>query len=149
MKIKLVVFFIFCLYLLFNNSLLAQPNIAELKEAYLMAKDDSTRQNAIHNLVNHYAEIDRDSALYFNEQRLVIAKKIGYKLLEAAVLGVKGYQKIQKGEYAEALKCLQESLKITQDSNNLEVNHWIIVSCNQQLIMQNFWQLRMQKNWQQ
>jgi signal transduction histidine kinase len=127
MKIKLVVFFIFCLYLLFNNSLLAQPNIAELKEAYLMAKDDSTRQNAIHNLVNHYAEIDRDSALYFNEQRLVIAKKIGYKLLEAAALNVKGYQKIQKGEYAEALKCLQESLKITQDSNNLEVNHWIIV----------------------
>jgi two-component system NtrC family sensor kinase len=127
MKKKLVVFFIFCLYLLFNNSLLAQPNIAELKEAYLMAKDDSTRQNAIHNLVNHYAEIDRDSALYFNEQRLVIAKKIGYKLLEAAALNVKGYQKIQKGEYAEALKCLQESLKITQDSNNLEVNHWLIV----------------------
>jgi len=92
-----------------------------------MAKDDSTRQNAIHNLVNHYGEIDRDSALYFNEQRLVIAKKIGYKLLEAAALNVKGYQKIQKGEYAEALKCLQESLKITQDSNNLEVNHWIIV----------------------
>jgi signal transduction histidine kinase len=58
----------------------------------------------------------------------VIAKKSGYKLLEAAVLSVKGYQKIQKGEYAEALKCLQESLKITQDSNNLEVNHWIIVS---------------------
>ena len=107
--------------------MLAQPNIAELKEAYLMAKDDSTRQNAIHNLVNHYTEIDRDSALYFNEQRLVIAKKIGYKLLEASALNVKGYQKIQKGEYAEALKCLQESLKITQDSNNLEVNHWIIV----------------------
>jgi len=127
MKIKLVVFFIFCLYLLFNNSLLAQPNIAELKEAYLMAKDDSTRQNVLLNIVTYYADIDRDSAHFYNEQRLVIAKKSGYKLLEAAVLGVKGYQKIQKGEYAEALKCLQESLKITQDSNNLEVNHWIIV----------------------
>jgi signal transduction histidine kinase len=120
-------FFIFCLYLLFNNSLLAQPNIAGLREAYLMAKDDSTRQNALLNIVTYYNEIDRDSALYFNEQRIVIAKKIGYKLLEAAALNVKGYQKIQKGEYAEALKCLQESLKITQDSNNLEVNHWIIV----------------------
>jgi signal transduction histidine kinase len=127
MKNKLVVFFIFCLYLLFNNSLLAQPNIAELKEAYLMAKDDSTRQNVLLNIVTYYADIDRDSAHFYNEQRLVIAKKSGYKLLEAAVLGVKGYQKIQKGEYAEALKCLQESLKITQDSNNLEVNHWIIV----------------------
>jgi signal transduction histidine kinase len=120
-------FFIFCLYLLFNNSLLAQPNIAGLKEAYLMAKDDSTRQNALLNIVIYYNEIDRDSALYFNEQRIVIAKKIGYKLLEAAALNIKGYQKIQKGEYAEALKCLQESLKITQDSNNLEVNHWIII----------------------
>ena len=107
--------------------MLAQQNIAGLKEAYLVAKDDSTKQNALLNLVNHYNEIDRDSALYFNEQRLVIAKKIGYKLLEAAALNAKGYQKIQKGEYAEALKCLQESLKITQDSNNLEVNHWIIV----------------------
>jgi len=120
-------FFIFCLYLLFNNSLLAQPNIAGLKEAYLMAKDDSTRQNALLNIVSHYNETDRDSALYYNEQRLVIAKKIGYKLLEAAALNAKGYQKIQKGEYAEALKYLQESLKITQDSNNLELNHWIIV----------------------
>jgi signal transduction histidine kinase len=120
-------FFIFCLYLLFNNSLLAQPNIAGLREAYLMAKDDSTRQNALINLEFYYSEVNRDSALYFNEQRIVIAKKIGYKLLEAAALNVKGYQKIQKGEYAEALKCLQESLKITQDSNNLEVNHWIIV----------------------
>jgi signal transduction histidine kinase len=128
MKKKLVVFFIFCLYLLFNKSLLAQQNIAGLRETYLMAKDDSTRQNVLLNIVTYYADIDRDSAHFYNEQRLVIAKKSGYKLLEAAVLGVKGYQKIQKGEYAEALKCLQESLKITQDSNNLEVNHWIIVS---------------------
>jgi signal transduction histidine kinase len=127
MKKKLVIFFIFCLYLLFNNSLLAQQNIAGLKEAYLMAKDDSTRQNALLNIIEYYNEINRDSTLYYNEQRLVIAKKSGYKLLEAAVLNVKGYQKIQKGEYAEALKCLQESLKITQDSNNLEVNHWLIV----------------------
>ena len=106
--------------------MLAQQNIAGLKEAYLMAKDDSARQNALINLEFYYSEVNRDSALYYNEQRLVIAKKSGYKLLEAAVLNVKGYQKIQKGEYAEALKCLQESLKITQDSNNLEVNHWII-----------------------
>jgi two-component system NtrC family sensor kinase len=127
MKKKLVIFFIFCLYLLFNNSLLAQQNIAGLKEAYLMAKDDSTRQNALLNIIAYYNEINRDSTLYYNEQRLVIAKKSGYKLLEAAVLNVKGYQKMQKGEYAEALKCLQESLKITQDSNNLEVNHWLIV----------------------
>jgi two-component system NtrC family sensor kinase len=119
-------FFIFCLYLLFNNSLLAQPNIAGLKEAYLMAKDDSTRQNALLNLVNYYNEVNRDSALYYNEQRLVIAKKSGYKLLEASVLSIKGYQKIQKGEYAEALECLLESLKITQDSSNLEINHWRI-----------------------
>ena len=107
--------------------MLAQQNIAGLKEAYLMAKDDSTRQNALLNIIAYYNEINRDSTLYYNEQRLVIAKKSGYKLLEAAVLNVKGYQKIQKGEYAEALKCLQESLKITQDSNNLEVNHWLIV----------------------
>ncbi|MEI6584280.1 MAG: ATP-binding protein [Chitinophagia bacterium] len=123
-------FFIFCLYLLFNNSLFAQLNIAVLKEAYLVAKDDSTRQNVLLNIVTYYNEINRDSALYYNEQRLVIAKKSGYKLLEAAVLNLKGYQKIQKGEYAEALKCLQESLKITQDSNNLELNHWIIVFPN-------------------
>jgi two-component system NtrC family sensor kinase len=128
MEKKLVVFFIICLYLVFQNALLAQQNIAGLKEAYLISKDDSTRQNALLNLVNYYNEIDRDSALYYNEQRLVIAKKSGYKLLEAAVLNSKGYQKTQKGEYAEALKCFMESLKITQDSNNLEVNHWIIIS---------------------
>jgi len=128
MEKKLVVFFIICLYLVFQNALLAQQNIAGLKEAYLISKDDSTRQNALLNLVNYYNEIDRDSAMFYNEQRLVIAKKSGYKLLEAAVLNSKGYQKTQKGEYAEALKCFMESLKITQDSNNLEVNHWIIIS---------------------
>ena len=106
--------------------MLAQQNIAGLKEAYLVAKDDSTKQNALLNLVYYYNEVNRDSALYYSEQRLVIAKKSGYKLLEAAVLNIKGYQKIQKGEYAEALQCLLESLKILQDSNNLELNHWRI-----------------------
>jgi hypothetical protein len=54
MKKKLVLFFIISLYLLFNNSLLAQQNIAGLKEAYLMAKDDSTRQNALLNIVTYF-----------------------------------------------------------------------------------------------
>ena len=34
--------------------MLAQQNIAGLKEAYLVAKDDSTKQNALLNLVYYY-----------------------------------------------------------------------------------------------
>lgn len=101
-------------------------SVTELRNKYLTAKDDSVRQNACLELTNYYNEVNRDSALFYIEQRLEIAKKNKYKILEAYVLTNKAYQKTQIGKYAESFRCIMDALKIVQDSGNLEINHWRI-----------------------
>ncbi len=55
-----------------------QPTIADLREQYRMAKTDSARQNACLDLTTYYNEVNRDSALYFIEERLLIAKNTNW-----------------------------------------------------------------------
>jgi signal transduction histidine kinase len=115
------------LFILIHNHLYAQQqSIVSLKNAYLQAKTDSSRQLACLDLNVYYNEVNRDSALYYIEERLTIARRSGYKLLEAIALNNKGYQKTQTGKYAEALQCIMASLKITQDPENREINSWKI-----------------------
>lgn len=121
MRVLLVI----CLLVIGQSCLLAQQsNIAALREQYRLAKTDSARQDACFDLTNYYNEVNRDSALFFIEERLAIARKSGYKILEAAVLNSKAYQKTQVGKYADALKCIMESLSITSDTTLHEINHW-------------------------
>ena len=123
MRLSLVV----SLFILIHNHLYAQQqSITSLRNAYLLAKTDSSRQLACLDLIVYYNEVNRDSALYYIEERLTIARRSGYKILEASVLNSKGYQKTQTGKYAEALQCIMASLTIAQDPENREINLWKI-----------------------
>jgi signal transduction histidine kinase len=123
MRLSLVV----SLFILIHNHLYAQQqSITSFRNAYLLAKTDSSRQLACLDLIVYYNEVNRDSALYYIEERLTIARRSGYKILEASVLNSKGYQKTQTGKYAEALQCIMASLTIAQDPENREINLWKI-----------------------
>ena len=120
-------FLIFSFLLLMRVLAFAQQqNIDVLRQNYYAAKSDSIKQSACLDLIVYFNEVNRDSALFYIEQRYKIAKKIGYKLLEASVLSTKAYQKTQIGEYAEALKCIMQCFEIAQDSGNHEINLWRI-----------------------
>lgn len=111
--------------ILISGFLSAQlPDVKTLRENYNNAKTDATKQNACLDLQIYYSEVNRDSALFYIEERFALAKKVGYKILEASVLNNKAYQKIQTGKYAEALKCIMESLRIAQDTNLSEMKEW-------------------------
>jgi signal transduction histidine kinase len=121
MRVLLVI----CFLMIGRLCLMAQQsNIAALREKYRLATTDSARQDACFDLANYYNEVNRDSALFFIEERLAIARRSGYKILEASVLNTKAYQKIQVGKYADALKCIMESLSITSNNSLQEINKW-------------------------
>lgn len=127
LQITMRLFLIFSFLLLMRVLAFAQQqNIDVLRQNYYAAKSDSIKQSACLDLIVYFNEVNRDSALFYIEQRHKIAKRIGYKLLEASVLSAKAYQKTQIGEYAEALKCIMQCLEITQDSGNHEINLWRI-----------------------
>jgi len=114
---------------LFQCELVAQqPSITVLREQYVRATTDSAKQNACLELMQYYNEVNRDSALFYIAERLAIAKRSGYKILEASVLNNLAYQQIQTGKYAEALKSIMASLRITQDENLREINQWRVAS---------------------
>ena len=127
LQITMRLFLIFSFLLLMRVLAFAQQqNIDVLRQNYYAAKSDSIKQSACLDLIVYFNEVNRDSALFYIEQRYKIAKKIGYKLLEASVLSTKAYQKTQIGEYAEALKCIMQCFEIAQDSGNHEINLWRI-----------------------
>jgi len=100
------------------------PDIKKLRENYNNAKTDAAKQSACLDLQLFFSEVNRDSAMFYIEERHAIAKKVGYKILEASILNNKAYQKIQTGKYADGLKCIMESLSIARDSNLKEMKEW-------------------------
>ena len=102
----------------------AQQNLTDsLRQALRNAPVDSIRYNLNVKLHDLYEEKNLDSALYFAEQALLIARKNNKKLAEAAALNSKGYQLRNIGKYGESLQCLMEALTITENPAS-EKNNW-------------------------
>ena len=87
------------------------------------ANNDSLIYDANHQANLYFEEINKDSALYYNERCLSLAKKDNKKLVLARCLASKGYQLTGKGQYAEALKNLLEAFAIAEDPKNAS-NSW-------------------------
>ena len=85
------------------------------------AVTDSARYQTIRVLYTNYEESNRDSALYYSEQRLALSRTNNKKLVEAYDLCTKGYQLNYLGRFGESLSCLLQAFNICEDSGN-EVN---------------------------
>jgi two-component system NtrC family sensor kinase len=102
----------------------AQQNLTDsLRRVLKNTSVDSIRYNLNVKLHDLYEEKNLDSALYFAEQALLIARKNNKKLAEAAALNSKGYQLRNIGKYGESLQCLMEALTITENPAS-EKNNW-------------------------
>lgn len=88
------------------------------------ATNDSVRYNASYNLTLHFLESNRDSALYYIEKRLFLAKKNDIKLGEAAAFTSKAYQLNSMGKYSEAFQYLLQAFEIAKNPKNEEVLGW-------------------------
>ncbi len=99
-----------------------QSHLDSLKKALHAARTDSARYLRLSDINDYYAELNRDSALYYGDQALAIAKKNGQLLDEASTLDGKGYILMHLGKFPESLECFQQALKLAEDPKN--ENSW-------------------------
>ena len=112
--------------LFFPILLMAQPHPLNLDSLHLVldkAPSDTFRMKIYDQLGWAYAEINRDSALFYFEKELPIARKLNLKIYEAASLTGIGYALGQLGNSPGALESFLEAQKIAS-SPVAEKNPW-------------------------
>jgi|GEM_PF-294394 len=82
-----------------------------LRDELVAARTNQDKLAGLIALMNYYYEDNRDSALYYVEKAMPIAKKSDM-LLYAAILDSKGYQLMREGKFPKSFICLQEALEI-------------------------------------
>lgn len=88
--------------------------LKELKKAEILTSDKEAL-GAIYNILGqtYYRKRDLDNALFYFNKVLLIARKLGYKNVEAAQLNNIANIYADKGEFEKAIKYYEESLKLT------------------------------------
>ena len=102
MKTKLTLFLFSLLPVLAATQ---QNDPDDLIRQLATARHDSARYKILGNLSDFYIEKKIDSALFFMEECLSIARKNDKKLNVAASLNGKGLFLMLKGLYSESLQC--------------------------------------------
>jgi two-component system NtrC family sensor kinase len=111
------------------NPLFIEPTEKEVDSLQWLVKhtnNDTIRMAALRECVLYYVEKNVDSAFYFIEQALPLAKKLQLKLREADVLDLYGVVLNQQGNYPKALQMLNEATKIAENKES-EKNIWRIL----------------------
>ena len=109
---------------LISISLVAQQSKYDsLKRVVKTTTSDSTKYITLMVLSNGHREDNRDSALFYVQKALVLAKQNKKSLDEAHALGAKGYILSHLGKYGESFKCFQEAFKIAENPAN-EIVSW-------------------------
>jgi signal transduction histidine kinase len=121
MKSTLTVAFLLLFHLIAEGQ---QSYPDSLRTILQNAPTDSVRYNASYNLTLHFLESNRDSALFYIENRLSLAKKNDIKLAEAAAYTSKAYQLNAIGKYSEAFQYLLLAFEIAKNPKNEEVVGW-------------------------
>lgn len=75
---------------------------------------DSIIYSSLHQAYSYYGETNRDSALYYVEKLVQLARRNNQKLEEAASLARRGYQYTGLGRLPEAFESLTEAIRIAE-----------------------------------
>ncbi len=107
------------LLLLISINVVGQQNNADsLKRVLKTAQTDSAVYGIQSSLVYYYTEVNRDSALYYADKCIMLAKKNNKTLDEARSLDLKGYVLMHLGRLPESYECFPVALKIAEDPEN-------------------------------
>ena len=99
-------------------------NIDSLRAAFNNAPEGPLQFKAASNVYFYYQELNRDSALFYTEQQLLLAQRKNNKIGEGVALVNKSYQLMGLGKYAGALKDLQQAFAIAEDATNEKQEQW-------------------------
>ncbi len=93
----------------------SQQKLDSLHSALRNAANDSIRMETYQELHWYYQEVNRDSALFYSDKALPIAKQLKLRLHEAEILDGKGYMFMHLGNYPKSLESYLLALKIAED----------------------------------
>jgi len=106
---------ILLLMVLVTSSKAQQPYIDSLRHEIEIAQNDTIKIILFSTITDAYAETKPDSAVYFAEQLLMLARKLNLKLNEADALAQMGYAFLNMGNYPRSLQTLLSALTIDED----------------------------------
>lgn len=106
---------VFCFLFFFSSVLYAQSiNIDSLKKELSVAKHDSTKFKILQALRVTYTFSYPDSALFYAEQQLQLARKLMDRKLEVVALDSKGWVLSVMGNYPDAMTYLLRALNLSE-----------------------------------
>jgi signal transduction histidine kinase len=92
-----------------------QLNIDSLLRELHQEQNDTIRLIRMLNIARVFAEINPDSAYYYAEKSLPLARQLRLKLDEGAALREMGYAYLNKGNYPRSLQTVLSALAILED----------------------------------
>ncbi len=101
----------------------SQQKLDSLHIALRNASNDSIRMEKYQELHWFYQEVNRDSAMFYCDQALPIAKQLKLSLHEANILDGKGYMFMHLGNYPKSLETFLLALKIAEDPSSENDNY--------------------------
>ena len=106
-----------------QNALYIEPAKKQADSLLLIfpsVKNDSVLMDVCNQLGYYYEEFYQDSAKYFFEQQLKLAKQLNQKLWEAHAYSNLGYSMFNIGSYSQALQYYLNALDITENTQSEE-----------------------------
>lgn len=97
-----------------------QTRVQKFLHAIKTAKTDSTKIELYRELVNYYKISNLDSATYFAQQGLVLARKGGYRLAELRMTSLMGAINEQHGNRVLAMNYYREALEGFRETGDLK-----------------------------
>ena len=116
---------LFVLFPLLANA--QQNNPDSLKQALRITTTDSSRYKLNLRLSDYYRNVNRDSAAYYADKVIAIARNNNQKLAEAGVLMDRGQQAAFTGQYAQSLNYLLQAFDIVNNPAN-EKREWNMIT---------------------
>ncbi len=120
---KIFIKLLLLLLLPFFVSSQTQQKLDSLHIALRNAANDSFRMEKYMALHWFYQEVNRDSAIFYSDQALPIAKQLKLRLHEADILDGKGYMFMHLGNYPKSLETYLQALKIAEDPSSEKDNY--------------------------
>jgi two-component system NtrC family sensor kinase len=122
MKLLIKIFFLLFLPV-FVVAQVQHNQLDSMHQVVRHAANDTIRMDAYTKLGFYYDDVNLDSAVYYGEQGIAIARQLGLKLNEAEILMNTSFPLSKMGNYPGALKLLTQALTIAENPFN-EKNPW-------------------------
>ena len=109
--------------LLLLPAIASAQSLKQLHLALMRAPNDTMRMSIYHELHEFYQEVNRDSAIFYTNKALPLARQLKLRLDEANILDGNGYVLMHLGNYPASLESFLLALKIAEDPSNEKYNY--------------------------